>query len=185
MTNKEVKVDEYVSDLEVFKSQITGKMQSKGKKVSKWIIKQIELEKISSENYLKKMQHVKRLHPIRPFRGEIYMAEMGENVGVEFNQYHPVLILQNDFGNSISETTVILPITELEDGKYDKNIHQKIYNNDLEFKVKNGLDKNPSKLKIADITTIDKSRLSTKIGKVSPKFMVIVETKLKKLLDFT
>jgi mRNA interferase MazF len=118
-----------------------------------------------------------------PLRGEIYMAEIGLNVGFEFSSYHPVLIIQNDLGNGKGETTIVLPITELDEEKYDKNIHQRIYNSDLIYKVKEGLDKEPSKVKLADIFTIDKVRLKTKVGKVSPRFLFLVEKKVKKILD--
>jgi mRNA interferase MazF len=118
-----------------------------------------------------------------PFRGEVYMAEIGSNIGFEFCFYHPVLIIQNDFGNGQGETTIVLPITDLDDEKYDKNIHQRIYNSDLVYKIKNGLDKEPSKVKIADILTIDKVRIKRKVGKVSPRFLRIVERKLSRVLD--
>lgn len=114
------------------------------------------------------------------------MAEMGSNVGVEFKDYHPVLILQNDRGNLYGETTIVLPVTELKSNeKLDNNIHQKLTNADLETKVTNGIDKDPSKIKLSDITTIDKARLATKIGKVSPALMILIERKLKKILEFS
>lgn len=169
-----------------FKRKVNISNEEKALDITGWISTQLDLEQKSAENGLKKLQHEKLFHPIRPMRGEIFMAEIGINVGVEFNSYHPVLVLQNDTGNTFSETTIVLPITELEKGeKLDRNIHQIITNKDLQIKHNRGLDKDPSKVKLSDILTIDKARLNTKIGKVKPKFMKIIETKMCKLLGFT
>lgn len=43
---------------------------------------------------------------------EIYMVDLGENVGSEQNGYRPCVILQNDKGNRFSTTTIVAPITK-------------------------------------------------------------------------
>jgi mRNA-degrading endonuclease toxin of MazEF toxin-antitoxin module len=111
-------------------------------------------------------------------------VEFGINVGFEFNSLHLGLILQNDTGNTFRNTTIIIPITDYKDGKFDKHVNIKLTNDDLESKVLNGLVKDPSKLKLEDIRVIDKARLGVKIGKVKPDYMKVVENKLKKLLSF-
>ena len=40
-------------------------------------------------------------------RGDIFYADMGENVGSEQNGMRPVLVLQNDVGNEHSPTMPI------------------------------------------------------------------------------
>jgi mRNA interferase MazF len=174
------------SELKIFKSNLSPSNVQRCEEIVVWINKQVALNENSRKNYLQKVKHEKKHHPIVPKRGEIYMTEMGTNVGVEFKDYHPVLILQNDKGNLFSETTIVLPMTGIEDGeKMDNSIHYKVTNYDLESKVRNGLDKSPSKIKLADITTIDKARLHTKVGKLKPIIMQTIERKVKTILNFT
>ncbi len=149
-----------------------------------WISKKNELDKLSQEHFKKKLQHPNKHHPIRPYRGEIFVVEFGINVGFEFNSLHLGLVLQNDTGNTFRNTTILIPITDYKDGKFDKYVNIKLTNDDLESKVLNGLDKDPSKLKLEDIRVIDKARLGVKIGKVKPVYMKVVENKIKKLLSF-
>ena len=42
---------------------------------------------------------------------EIFYADLGINIGSEQNGRRPVIILQNDIGNSKGNTTVIAPVT--------------------------------------------------------------------------
>ena len=44
-------------------------------------------------------------------RGEIYFAELNPVQGSEQGGIRPVLIIQNDIGNTYSPTTIILAIT--------------------------------------------------------------------------
>ena len=61
----------------------------------------------------------------------------------------------------------MLPITDFKsEEKYDYNVHHKLFNNNFEYVDRHGLDKNPSKVKVADIRTIDKSRIGSRVGKV-------------------
>lgn len=42
---------------------------------------------------------------------EVYFAYLGDNIGSEQNGRRPVIILQNDIGNSKGNTTIIAPVT--------------------------------------------------------------------------
>lgn len=173
------------TELELFKANVTGSNEQECEDITIWINKQVILNQESRNNNTKKLADPQKHHPIKPLRGEVYMAEMGINVGVEFKDYHPVIILQNDKGNLYSETTIVIPMTGIEAGeKLDPIIHFKITNYDFESVEKSGLDKNPSKIKLADITTIDKARLKTKVGKLKSTFMKTIEKKVKKILEF-
>lgn len=44
-------------------------------------------------------------------QGDIYMVCFGDTVGSEQSGVRPCLIIQNDWGNECSPTTIILPIT--------------------------------------------------------------------------
>ena len=51
-----------------------------------------------------------KLHPVVR-RGDIFYADMGENVGSEQNGMRPVLVLQNDVGNEHSPTIIVAVLT--------------------------------------------------------------------------
>jgi len=105
---------DYIDDeFQQFKKKITTNNIQKCKEISTWINKQVVFDSESQLNHSLKEKHFSNLHPIRPLRGEIFMAEMGCNVGVEFKDYHPVLILQNDKGNTYADTTIVLPIVTI------------------------------------------------------------------------
>ena len=44
-------------------------------------------------------------------RGDIYYADLSGTVGCEQGGIRPVIILQNDIGNTFSPTTIVAPIT--------------------------------------------------------------------------
>ena len=44
-------------------------------------------------------------------KGDIYIAELGENFGHEQSGTRPVIIMQNDVGNYFSPTVTIVPLT--------------------------------------------------------------------------
>lgn len=45
------------------------------------------------------------------FRGELYYADLGRGIGSEQEGCRPVVIIQNDVGNTYSPTTIIAPIS--------------------------------------------------------------------------
>jgi Growth inhibitor len=51
---------------------------------------------------------------------EIFYCELGSNIGSEQGLKRPVVILQNDKGNSSGDTTVIAPITTYENSEFFK-----------------------------------------------------------------
>ena len=84
-------------------------------------------------------------------KGQIYFADLDPVVGSEQNGYRPVLILQNNIGNSKSPTTIIAPITKQTDGFKILPIHIKI--KAFDKTIKNSI------VLLEQIRTIDKSRL--------------------------
>ena len=44
-------------------------------------------------------------------QGDIYMVSFDDTIGCEQSGVRPALIIQNDWGNECSPTTIILPIT--------------------------------------------------------------------------
>lgn len=53
---------------------------------------------------------------------EIFFCNLGENIGSEQNGKRPVVVVQNNIGNSMGNTTIIVPITTYENSRfYSKN----------------------------------------------------------------
>ena len=133
----------------------------------------------SLENRRIKNSNDKKLHPIIPQRGEIYNAYITEGVGSELCNNHLVLIVQNQKGNMYGEKVNVLPI-EGDGNKINPNYQVRLKNNDMET---GHLDKEPSRIIITDITTIDKARLDRRIGKVKTECMSNVEKLLRQQLS--
>lgn len=175
-------MDEIKRNLDLYYYDMDNKNKIKTKEVSEWIHKQRKYDKISDAN--SKRRNSKGEHPITILNQHIYVIDFGSTVGMEFKDLHLGLVIQNDKGNLYSDTVIVLPITDFKsDEKYDINVHHKIYNSYFEFVDRNGLDKNPSKVKIADITTIDKSRIGNRVGKLNDKTYGLIVRKLKKILN--
>ena len=102
-------------------------------------------------------------HPIKPIRGQIYNALLGENFGSELSGEHPVIIIQNSTGNLFAQKVIVVPI-EGDGNVIDESYMMKITSNDLEGS--NQLTKDPSRIIVSEILTIDKARLGKLIGRL-------------------
>ena len=96
---------------------------------------------------------------------------------------HLCLVIQNNKGNLYSDSVIVLPITDFKSAeKFDPNVHHKIFNSNFESVDRHGLDKNPSKVKVADITTVDKSRIGNRVGKLNNFTYEKIMKKLRRIL---
>lgn len=138
-----------------------------------------EMHYNSYENMQKTKKHFQNLHPIKPSRGELYYAYITEGVGTELCGTHPVLIIQNQNSNLHSSKINVLPI-EGDGNKIKPKYQEQITSEDLEGTA--SLIKNPSRVIISDIMTIDKSRLGGKIGKLNQDKLNTICEKLKQHL---
>lgn len=138
-----------------------------------------DLSESSLINRQLRQQDKDKYHPIRPSRGMIYNAFIEENVGSELCDNHLVIIMQNTNGNIFGEKVNVLPIEG--DGKrINKNYQMELKNEELEY---GQLDKNPSRIIITDLITIDKARLDkVEIGKIKPAKLLELSNKLKRQL---
>ncbi len=101
-------------------------------------------------------------------RGEIWLADLGQNEGSEQRGVRPVLIIQNDFGNFHSPTVIIASIT---DGKKkDLPTHAMI---PRECNMKKD-----SIVMLEQIRTIDKKKLIRKVNALPNSIMTEVEEKI-------
>ena len=93
----------------------------------------------------------------RLLRGEIYYANLNPVIGSEQGGIRPVLIVQNDIGNTYSPTIVIVPLTK-QTKKSRLPIHVRIPRSC-------GLEGDSLAL-TEQLRTIDRSRLGSFIGRI-------------------
>lgn len=58
-------------------------------------------------------------------KGDVYIAELGENYGHEQSGTRPVIIMQNDVGNYFSPTVTVVPLTS-KDKKPEQPTHYRL-----------------------------------------------------------
>ncbi len=92
-------------------------------------------------------------------RGDLYFANLGTGIGSEQNGKRPVVIIQNDMGNRHSPTTIVAAISTQVKTKANLPTHYYL-------KPGSGLVQ-ASMVMLEQIRTIDKTRLSQYIGKLS------------------
>ena len=96
------------------------------------------------------------------FRGEVYYMDFGVGIGSEQSGIRPVIIAQNDVGNTYSPTSIGFAITsQITKAKLPTHI---------EASSECGLDK-PSVILCEQIRTFDKKRLKQRIGK-APRHII-------------
>lgn len=142
-----------------------------------WIKEKIELNLLATEQELIRKNDKEKHHPIKPKRGDIFLTQLGENIGKEINDKHLVLIIQNNRGNLYSNTVVCVPLSG--SGKL-YSTHEKIEQEDIQ---KGRLDKLPSKAKTEQIHYIDKARLVHKVAELNPEAINRICNRIKKNLD--
>mgnify|MGYP000384015112 CR=1 FL=1 len=104
-------------------------------------------------------------------RGQIYLADLGEGYGSEQGGIRPVLVVQNNKGNKHSPTILIACITSKAHSKHYLPTHYVI--------PKHVGLKYDSMVMMEQIKVIDEKRIIKYIGKLSPKFMKILDKKIK------
>ena len=103
-------------------------------------------------------------------RGEIYWLVWPEGRGSEQIGTRPALIIQNNLGNKFSPNTIVASITTAIDNRY--SFHVKIKPLESQLPRESLID-------LAMVTTIDKTRLGTKCGELSPEKMAQVDEAIK------
>ena len=96
-------------------------------------------------------------------RGDIYLVDLGKNIGSEQGGCRPVLAIQNNVGNHYGPTLIVAPITS----RFWKKTNQPTHS------VLEGVPNltSPSVVLTEQIITIDKTRVMKYLGKVSDEQM--------------
>lgn len=96
-------------------------------------------------------------------RGDIYLVDLGTNIGSEQSGCRPALVLQNDVGNYYGPTLIVAPITSHFWKKANQPTHYLIE----EAKSLNS----PSVVLAEQLITIDKVRVKKYLGKLPEEQM--------------
>lgn len=143
------------------------------------ILVNVKLNLNSRNNRAKQSSNPNKIHPVNVYSGEIYFITMSGGVGTELIGDHLGIVVQNKKANLYSSKVNVVPI-EGDGTKINKNYNVELTNADLES---GHIDKDPSRIITTDILTIDKCRLSRKIGKVNDAKYEEIKKYLKKQLD--
>lgn len=104
-------------------------------------------------------------------RGDIFYANLNPVIGSEQGGLRPVLILQNDIGNTYSPTTIVAAITSrIKRAKLPTHIELKSNRYQLE---------KDSVILLEQLRTIDKQRLKERIGHLDEEIMAKVNIALE------
>lgn len=104
-------------------------------------------------------------------RGDIYLVDLGTNVGSEQGGCRPVLLLQNDVGNHFGPTLIVAPVSS----RYWKKSKQPTHT------LIEGIQNlsSPSVVLAEQLLTIDKVRVMKYLGKVPEEQMQEVNKAVK------
>lgn len=175
LSQKEIEMLE--ACIAAFKNGVSKKRHKDSIRYCNWLQPKIDINLLAAEQDKIRDKDSKKFHPVRPRRGEIYLTQLGENIGKEINNEHLVIIVQNNKANLYGNTVVCIPISS--SAKLYQS-HEKIEAND----IKSGrLDKLPSKAKTEQIHYLDKARLIHKVAELEPEAMKRICKRLKKNLD--
>lgn len=93
------------------------------------------------------------------YRGDVYMADLGQGIGSEQGGSRPVVIVQNDTGNHFSPTVIVAAMTSKGDSKAKLPTH---------FALES-FTKPPSLVLCEQVRTLDKQRLGEYVGRLTQK----------------
>ena len=103
-------------------------------------------------------------------RGDVYYANLSPSQGCEQGGCRPVIIVQNNLGNKHAPTTIVVPLTS--------RLGKKPLPTHITVDTSCGLSCESVAL-CEQVRTIDKSRLSTRMGQVSQATMDNIDKALK------
>lgn len=101
-------------------------------------------------------------------RGEVYFADLDPAVGSEQGGFRPVVIIQNDVGNTFSTTTIAALTTNTRHSRMPTHVCVSGDDEPLRDSV----------AMLEQLRTIDKSRLKSYVGRLSDKTMKRIDDAL-------
>lgn len=104
-------------------------------------------------------------------RGEIYRADLDPVVGSEQGGIRPVVIIQNDMGNQHSSTVIVAAVTTR-----DKKAHLPVH---VFVRAEESGLRRDSVILTEQLRTLEKSRLTRYLGRLSPEAMARLDEALR------
>lgn len=98
-------------------------------------------------------------------RGEVYSADLSQNIGSEQGGIRPVIVVQNNIGNNKSPTTIVVPVTS----RFRKPLLP------THVKIKGDCLPKKSIALVEQMRTIDKSRIIERLGRVNKKSITKID----------
>lgn len=112
------------------------------------------------------------------YKGSIYLADLGENIGSEINKKRPVIVISNNKFNRFNENCVVLPLTKRTIYSNKNLVIPKYKFHYFLYKSKYKYLNFDSCVKCEQVRTISKSRICKFLGKVSDEDIDTIVTKL-------
>jgi len=110
-----------------------------------------------------------------PRRGEVWLVNFHPGRGSEQQGVRPALIIQNNVGNQYAATTIVAAITST----------IKVYPVTVPLKKGEGGLTQTSVINLAQILTVDKSRLQRRLGALRTETVNIVNAAIQISLDLS
>jgi len=107
-------------------------------------------------------------------RGDVFWANLDPTIGVEIQKTRPVVVMSNDVINQHSQLVIVVPLTT--------NVTRLSPSHVLSPRGEGGLTED-SKALTEQIRAMDKQRLTTRIGILSPRFLRLIEQAIRNSLD--
>lgn len=107
-------------------------------------------------------------------RGDVFWANLDPTIGVEIQKTRPVVVMSNDVINQRSQLVIVVPLTT--------NVIRLSPSHVLIPRGEGGLTED-SKALTEQIRAMDKQRLTTRIGILSPRFLRLIEQAICNSLD--
>lgn len=111
--------------------------------------------------------------PALPRRGEIWQVNFNPARGSEQRGIRPALVIQNDVGNTFAATTIVAAITTT----------LKAYPVTVLLKRGEGGLREPSMVNLAQILTVDNTRLQRRLGSLPDERLEAVDAAIRVSLD--
>ena len=112
-----------------------------------------------------------------PRRGEVYLVNFDPTVGAEIKKTRPALVLQNDVANRYSPITIVAALTS--------HFEEPLYPTEVLLAVGEGGMNVGSVVLLNQIRSIDKRRLTTRLGALRPLTMEKIDRALSISLGLT
>jgi mRNA interferase MazF len=106
----------------------------------------------------------------RPKRGEVYLVSFDPTVGAEIKKTRPALVIQNDIGNRLSPITIVAAISS----RFDDTL----YPTEVLITPPEGGLREPSVVMLNQIRSVDRRRLTARLGRLTPETMARVDRAL-------